>query len=107
MNIDFEKLNLLDWIVKDLEIIKKQLNSSNSKRWLSTKELSKYLPYSVETINKKVQNEIFICGVHFFQHQKIRMFDKNKIDEWIMNNWLSDKQMSLKEEVLTKMKWSF
>lgn len=88
MNINFENLNLLEQIANDLIIIKKQLqsDSNTSKRWLSTKELSQYIPYSKETINKKVQDETFICGVHFYQNAKTRMFDKIKIDEWIIQN---------------------
>ena len=72
------------------------------KRWLSTAELSEYIPYSKETINKKVQDETFICGVHFYQQAKIRMFDKLKIDEWIISNKLTTSQELLKQEILSK-----
>jgi len=72
------------------------------KRWLSTHELSEYIPYSKETINKKVQDETFICGVHFYQQAKIRMFDKLKIDEWIISNKLSTTDELLKAKILFK-----
>ena len=72
------------------------------KRWLSTQELSEYIPYSKETINKKVQDETFICGVHFYQQAKIRMFDKLKIDEWIVSNQLSTSDELLKAQILFK-----
>jgi len=75
----------------------------HEKRWLSTAELSEYIPYSKETINKKVQDETFICGVHFYQNDKIRMFDKFKIDEWIMSNNLSKKNELLKQQILEKL----
>jgi len=75
----------------------------HEKRWLSTAELSEYIPYSKETINKKVQDETFICGVHFYQNDKIRMFDKFKIDEWIMSNKLSKKNELLKQQILEKL----
>ena len=102
MQISFENLEKISDIVKDIELIKKHLleDTSNTKRWLSTKELSEYLPYSKETINKKVQNETFICGTHFFQKDKIRMFDKFKIDEWVMNEELSSRKKALKNAIL-------
>ncbi len=107
MDIKFENLAKIEQIVNDLKIIKKQLNSNIEKRWLSTKELSLYIPYSTETINKKVQDETFICGVHFYQHQKTRMFDRLKIDEWIINNQLSIKQERQKQKIINKISLDF
>lgn len=102
----FEQLeqNLVD-IVNKLDSLESKIK--HEKRWLSTAELSKYIPYSKETINKKVQDETFICGVHFYQQQKIRMFDKIKIDEWIMSNKLSTKEELLKQQVLDKIQSNF
>ena len=82
----FDNLSQIQEISNDLKFIKKQLNSNIEKRWFSTKELSLYIPYSTETINKKVQDETFICGVHFYQNSKTRIFDKIKIDEWVIQN---------------------
>ena len=107
MVIDFENLSKIEQIANDLEIIKKQLDSNIEKRWLSTKELSLYIPYSTETINKKVQDETFICGVHFYQHKKTRMFDKLKIDEWIINNQLSVHKKIQKQMILDKISLDF
>ena len=95
LNDIITKINFLESIIK------------SEKRWLSTSELSEYIPYSKETINKKVQDETFICGVHFYQQQKTRMFDKLKIDEWIMSNKLSNKEELLKQKVLDKIKSNF
>ncbi|MDD2698817.1 MAG: hypothetical protein PHF17_08465 [Arcobacteraceae bacterium] len=101
-------INPFEQLEKNLSNIINKIDSLESKiqhekRWLSTAELSKYIPYSKETINKKVQDETFICGVHFYQNDKIRMFDKFKIDEWIMNNKLSKKNELLKRQILEKL----
>jgi hypothetical protein len=97
----FEQLeqNLINIALK-LETIESKIKLE--KRWLSTSELSEYIPYSKETINKKVQDETFICGIHFYQQSKIRMFDKLKIDEWIISNKLSTSQELLKAVILAK-----
>ena len=99
--------NPFDDLVERLNKITLRLETIESKiklekRWLSTSELSEYIPYSRETINKKVQDETFICGVHFYQQAKIRMFDKLKIDEWIVSNKLTTSQELLKQEILNK-----
>ena len=99
--------NPFDDLVERLNKITLRLETIESKiklekRWLSTSELSEYIPYSRETINKKVQDETFICGVHFYQQAKIRMFDKLKIDEWIISNKLTTSQELLKQEILNK-----
>lgn len=101
-------INPFEQLEKNLSNIINKIDSLESKiqhekRWLSTAELSKYIPYSKETINKKVQDETFICGVHFYQNDKIRMFDKFKIDEWIMSNKLSKKNELLKQQILEKL----
>ena len=106
MNNPFE---VLEQSITNMTLQIQSLSSkiTNEKRWLSTAELSKYIPYSKETINKKVQDETFICGVHFYQNQKTRMFDKLKIDEWIMSNKLSSKDELLKQQVLDKITSNF
>ena len=101
MTNPFEQLvDRLNTISVKLETIESKIKLE--KRWLSTHELSEYIPYSKETINKKVQDETFICGVHFYQQAKIRMFDKLKIDEWIISNKLTTSQELLKQEILNK-----
>lgn len=102
MDIKFENLGKIDQLQKDLELIKKHIieDTSTSKRWLSTKELSEYIPYTKETINKKVQDETFVCGVHFYQKERMRIFDKQRIDEWIINAELNNNKKALKESIL-------
>ena len=105
-------INPFEQLEQNLSNIAIQIQSLNSKiknekRWLSTAQLSQYIPYSKETINKKVQDETFICGIHFYQNGKTRMFDKLKIDEWIMNNKLSSKDEQLKKQILDKITSNF
>jgi hypothetical protein len=87
MNIALENLDKITDILKILQILQLNLvnETSKQKRWLSTKELSQYIPYTVETINKKIQNGYFLEGVHFYQKEKTRFFDREKIDEWIIS----------------------
>jgi hypothetical protein len=102
MNNPFEHIdNKINELLKRLDVLEQKI--FGEKRWLSTSELAQYIPYSKESINKKVQNGEFIYGVHFHQHSKIRMFDKIKIDEWITNNKLSKEQEQLKENLLQKI----
>lgn len=98
MNIKLENLEKIDLLLSKLESLEKQIKGE--KRWLSTTELAEYIPYSKETINKKVQNGEFIHGVHFYQHTKLRMFDKQKIDEWVTTNKLTLEQELLKVSLL-------
>lgn len=88
MNINFENLEKIEDVLKILQTIQINLvnQSSNQKRWISTKELSEYIPFSVETINKKVQNGYYQEGIHFYQQGKTRFFDREKIDEMIVSS---------------------
>lgn len=102
MNNPFEQLEHM------INELKNQINSldskvSGEKRWLSTAELSEYIPYSKESINKKVQHGEFVYGLHFYQQAKIRIFDKQKIDQWIMENKLTIEQELLKEKILSDL----
>ena len=105
MNIAFENLAKIDLLIEKLNKIESKIDGD--KRWLSTKELSNYIPYSIESINKKVQNGDLVCGIHFYQKQKIRMFDKSKIDEWITTNGLNISTEKLKQSIIQKIKSDF
>jgi DNA integrity scanning protein DisA with diadenylate cyclase activity len=50
--IDMENINLIKNIANDIETIKKSLSSIQTKRWLTTNELAKYLGYSKDRIYK-------------------------------------------------------
>lgn len=102
MTNPFEELEqrLMNIAVR-IESLEAKINPN--KRWLSTQELAEYIPYSKETINKKVQSGEFIHGVHFHQQAKLRIFDRVKIDEWIISNKLTTSQELLKESLLQKI----
>ena len=107
MNINFENLEKIEDVLKLLQVIQLNIVNKDEKRWLSTKELSHYIPYSVETINKKVRSGAFESNVHFYQKGKTRFFDKQKIDEWIvLDNNLSENNPNFhkKQEILDRLK---
>lgn len=111
MNVNFQNLDKIEDVLKLLQTIQlNQVNqSSNQKRWLSTKELSEYIPYTVETINKKVKNGYFVDGIHFYQKEKTRFFDREKIDEWILSsdtNSTNNPNYHKKQEILEKISLS-
>ena len=109
MNINFDNLEKIEDVLKILQTLQLNQINHNEKRWLSTKELSQYIPFSVETINKKVQSGYFIEGVHFYQKGKIRFFDKQKIDEWILSSEktnVNNPNFTKKQEILNKISLS-
>jgi len=81
MNIDFSKL---DTILTLLHSIEKVLTTQTEKRWLTTRELSDYIGYSLDSINKMVKDDVFIDGVHYYKPSKKLLFDKQEIDNWII-----------------------
>jgi len=109
MNINFENLEMIQEVLQVVQTLQLNQINHNEKRWLSTKELSNYIPFSVETINKKVQSGYFIEGVHFYQKGKIRFFDKQQIDTWILSSDktnLNNPNYHKKQEILDKIKLS-
>ncbi|MGM0608983.1 MAG: helix-turn-helix domain-containing protein [Candidatus Muiribacteriota bacterium] len=83
MTVDFENLQLLPQIVQEIEIIKQRLDHSDSKRWLSVKELSHYLSYSKDTIYR-LKEEQFIENLHFYKRSGKILFDRVAIDDWVI-----------------------
>jgi len=81
MNIDFSKL---DTILTLLHSIEKVLTTQTEKRWLTTRELSDYIGYSLDSINKMVKDDVFIDGVHYYKPSKKLLFDKIEVDNWIV-----------------------
>ena len=56
----------------------------SDKRWLNTRELSDYIGYSLDAINKMVKDGIFLDGVHYHKPQKRLLFDKEQVNNWIV-----------------------
>ena len=84
MDIPFQHLELLPKLLKEIEALKLNQTMSSEKKWLNTRELSDYIGYSMDTINKMVKENIFINGVHYYQPQKRLLFDKEQVDNWIV-----------------------
>lgn len=82
--IDMENINLIKNIVKDIKIIKNSFSSQTDKKWLNTRELSDYIGYSMDSINKMVKEDIFIDGVHYYKPSKKLLFNKFEVDNWVM-----------------------
>ncbi len=89
MTISLENLELIPKLLDEIRALK--LNSaSNEKKWLTSRELSEYMGYSLDTINKMVQEDILVDGIHYYQPAKKLIFNKHEIDNWIMG-YRSDK----------------
>jgi len=98
MNIEFENLNLIKDIQKDLELIKKSIQNQTSKRWLNTQELADYLGYSKNRIYK-LKDEIFIENIHFYKKVGKILFDKVAIDSWVVGKESDDINKSQRQIV--------
>ena len=83
MTIDFKDLELLKEMFDDIKIIKKSFENRIEKRWLSTKEVAEYLDYSQDRIHK-LKGEEFIENIHYFKRSGKLLFDKTKIDDWVL-----------------------
>ncbi|MFA6191712.1 MAG: helix-turn-helix domain-containing protein [Sulfurimonas sp.] len=83
MNVDFESLKLLPQIFELLNKLSESTNH-NLKRWMSVKELSQYLTFGKDKIYKMIDVQ-FIESEHYYKKENRLLFDKEKIDEWILN----------------------
>ena len=83
MTVEFESLNLLPQIYEMLNKLHENMNNS-SKRWMSVKELSAYLTFGKDKIYKMI-DVVFIESEHYYKKENRLLFDKQKIDEWVLN----------------------
>ena len=83
MKISLENLELTPKLLDEIRALKLN-NSSREKKWLTSRELSDYMGYSLEAINKMVQDNVLIDGVHYYKPAKKLIFNKLEIDNWIM-----------------------
>lgn len=86
MTVDFSKI---DTIIEKIDAIDERISltiadKNNQKRWLNTRELSGYIGYSMDAINKMVKENIFIDGVHYHKPQKKLLFDVEQVNNWII-----------------------
>lgn len=84
MNISLEHLELIPKLLNEIKFLKLTQAMSSEKRWLNTRELSDYIGYSLDAINKMVKDDIFIDGVHYYKPSKKLLFDKEQVDNWIV-----------------------
>lgn len=84
MNISLEHLELIPKLLNEIKSLKLTQAMSSQKRWLNTRELSDYIGYSIDAINKMVKEDTFIDGVHYYQPSKKLLFDREQIDNWVL-----------------------
>jgi len=85
MNVNFEDLKLLPQMYELIEKLNSKLETTQAKRWLSVKELSNYLTFGKDKIYKMVDVQ-FIESEHYYRKENRLLFDKEKIDEWVLNS---------------------
>ena len=84
MNISLEHLELIPKLLNEIKSLKLTQAMSSEKRWLNTRELSEYIGYSLDAINKMVKDDIFIDGIHYYKPSKKLLFDKEQVNNWIV-----------------------
>ena len=105
--IDMENINLIKNMANSLEVIKKALESMQTKRWLTVAELAKYLGYSKDRIYK-FKESVFIENLHFYKKQGKILFDRVAIDEWVVckdkTNEINQSQRQIVDNILSSIK---
>lgn len=84
MNISLEHLELIPKLLNEIKSLKLSQAMSGDKRWLNTRELSDYIGYSLDAINKMVKDDVFVDGVHYYKPSKKLLFDKEQVNNWIV-----------------------
>ncbi|MFA6191457.1 MAG: hypothetical protein WC665_03815 [Sulfurimonas sp.] len=82
MIINYEYLELIPKLMQEIKSLK--LQTASDKKWLNTRELSEYIGYSLDAINKMVKDEIFVDGIHYYKPSKKLLFNKTEVDNWIV-----------------------
>jgi predicted DNA-binding transcriptional regulator AlpA len=101
-----ENINLIKSIAQDIETIKKSLSSIQSKRWLNTNEIAKYLGYSKDRIYK-IKEEVFIENLHFYKKTGKILFDRVAIDDWVIgkeNHDFIQSKRNIVDNILSSIK---
>ena len=84
MNILLEHLELLPKVLKEIQALKLNQAMNSDKKWLNTRELSDYIGYSMDAINKMVKEDIFLDGIHYHKPQKRLLFDVEQVNNWVV-----------------------
>jgi predicted DNA-binding transcriptional regulator AlpA len=86
MNVNFECLEKIPEIYNLLLLLQNEVKNKVEKRWLTTEELSIYIGYSKESIKNFIKDDELILNYHYYKKDRKNIFDKNAIDEWIMQD---------------------
>lgn len=106
MNVEFENINLIKQMSNDMQLLKKLLQDTTTKRWLSVKEVAIYLSYSKDRIYK-IKDTIFIEGIHFYKKSGKILFGRVAIDEWVISkettNEINQSQRQVVDNILSSI----
>lgn len=84
MNLPLENLELIPKLLNEIKSLKLRESMGSDKRWLNSRELSDYIGYSLDAINKMVKDDVFVDGIHYHKPSKKLLFDKEQINNWIV-----------------------
>lgn len=84
MNISLEYLELIPKLLNEIKSLKLNQAMSSNKKWLNTRELSDYIGYSMDAINKMVKDGVFVDGIHYHKPQKKLLFDVEQVNNWVV-----------------------
>jgi len=97
MNISLENLELIPKLLNELKSLKLTQAMSSDKKWLNTRELSDYIGYSMDAINKMVKDGVFVDGIHYHKPQKKLLFDVEQVNNWVVG--IKDEKHKVKVNV--------
>ncbi len=84
MNVNFDALDKIPTMIELLKQVLENQKNLVDRKWLSTKQTAEYLGYSKDAIDKKVRENEFVEGTHYYQRASKRMFDKAMLDKWVV-----------------------
>lgn len=85
LTVDFSPLADISILMELVKNMDKKISIQADKRWLSVKELSAYLTFGKDKIYKMV-DVIFLESEHYYRKENRLLFDREKIDEWVINS---------------------
>lgn len=100
MEIKIPELVKLDEIQNLLKIVLQNQNNL-SKRWLTVKETSDYIGYSINSIHKMVQKGTFVLNYHYYKKEKKLLFDIKALDIWITSS--ETKELSNNKKIVNEI----
>ena len=98
MEVSLEHLKLIPDILKELEVIRKNMTDQSAKRWMNVRELAEYLGYSRDRLYK-IKEEFLIEGIHFHNRTGKILFDRVAIDSWVVGKETDDALQSQRQVV--------